>query len=1059
MGYRSNRAPSASVRPASASGSAPIRRTSRLAVVAVFCAAAASACGAAHGDDAPQGLLGELAREMGAAPAITARLSISPARPPAASAARAPSPRISRIAARAAQGVRDSADTGAMHAAALIDLLFDGGGGKSLQRSISSLRTAAGLAERPAPVLADLAAAYLVRWERDHTPRDLVAAIEAAEEALEREPGNAAARYNLALALERLGLVDEVAQGWRAYLAADSTSRWAGAARRHLRQVLAIPRESAPPAAGAPLPAWSAYAAAEPQRAREMGWCRVLGDWARAALEGDAAAAEAHLRRAEVLGAALERRPGGDATLVDGVRAIRARAGAAEAERLAGAHRDFAEGCELDRRVNFGAAAQKFASADAAAEGSPTLRAWARLLHGGAVFHGGEPGRGGAILRRVAAEADSVRHPALAGRARQLLGALLMRGDGYDSATAQARMASRLFARAGEREGEGGTLEALAVGQFGYQDVEQGWAFAHQALERLRSYRRSYRLHNLLATVAGFAADDGFPRAAVRIQEEGVRVAERTGEPAYLAEARLSLALLHATAGAGAAAGRDVAAADAAVKEMKEVDPKVQGWMAARRQMAVAPVRLRADPGGVAGALDSATAFFLDEMDAPLLAFPAMVDGAEARLAAGDAAGGTARLEAALAVLEQRRNSIRMELRRAAVFEEARALVDRATMLMLASGRTRDALRYLDRGRASLATVGAEVPVDAGRGAPAGRAGEVALAYAMVGDTLLAWTVAGERVELHRATLDTARLVREVERLRQQLEEGAGEAELRPGLSQLYEWLVRPLEGRLGGAGTPLVVVADGPLGSVPFAALLDARRGRYVVEDHPLRFAASLREAWRPVRRAGAGAASLFVADPAFDARRHPGFPRLAEAAEEARQIASGYPRPRVLSDAAANGEAMRAELRRAGLVHYAGHAVFDDERPERSYLLLAPAPGGGAAATLQAGEIAEMDLRHLSLVVLAACQTVRTGPGRAAGFSGLAGAFLAAGAGGAVGSLWQVDDRLTRPLMIEFHRAYRAAPNGPGALRAAQLRLLRSGDPALRSPAAWAGFRYAGS
>jgi CHAT domain-containing protein len=47
----------------------------------------------------------------------------------------------------------------------------------------------------------------------------------------------------------------------------------------------------------------------------------------------------------------------------------------------------------------------------------------------------------------------------------------------------------------------------------------------------------------------------------------------------------------------------------------------------------------------------------------------------------------------------------------------------------------------------------------------------------------------------------------------------------------------------------------------------------------------------------------------------------------------------------------------------------------------------------------------------------------------------------------------------MVEFHRAYSVTPDGPGALRTAQLRLLRSGDPALQTPAAWAGFRYAGS
>jgi CHAT domain-containing protein len=62
-------------------------------------------------------------------------------------------------------------------------------------------------------------------------------------------------------------------------------------------------------------------------------------------------------------------------------------------------------------------------------------------------------------------------------------------------------------------------------------------------------------------------------------------------------------------------------------------------------------------------------------------------------------------------------------------------------------------------------------------------------------------------------------------------------------------------------------------------------------------------------------------------------------------------------------------------------------------------------------------------------------------------------------VGSLGVVDDATTRALMTRFHRAWRAGGGGPGALRAAQLQLLRSPDPALRSPAAWGLFRYAGA
>jgi CHAT domain-containing protein len=416
------------------------------------------------------------------------------------------------------------------------------------------------------------------------------------------------------------------------------------------------------------------------------------------------------------------------------------------------------------------------------------------------------------------------------------------------------------------------------------------------------------------------------------------------------------------------------------------------------------------------------------------------------------------RLEVALTMLEQRRDSVRMEPRRAAVFETARSVVDRITALELASGRTTDALAYLDRGRESLATVGGRRNARE-NGGVSGPPGEVALEFALIGDTLLAWTVSGRQVELSRTRIDTVRLIRTIESLRARLEASAGVGELLPDLARLYETLLRPVADRLGSRGTPLVIVADGAVASVPFAALFDARRKRFLVEDHPLRFVPSLRAARRRSRRPAAGDVALFIADPAFEPGAHPGFERLKGAAAEVREVTGAYGTPQVLSGRGATAAVLRAALARAGIAHYAGHAVFNDDHPERSYLLLAPLAGEPRSGTLQAGEIAQLDLQHLALVVLSACQTVRTGPGRAAGLSGLAGAFIAAGAGGAVGSLWEVDDERTRPLMVAFHRAYRATGNGPTALRAAQLELLNRRDETLRSPATWAAFRYVGS
>jgi CHAT domain-containing protein len=61
-------------------------------------------------------------------------------------------------------------------------------------------------------------------------------------------------------------------------------------------------------------------------------------------------------------------------------------------------------------------------------------------------------------------------------------------------------------------------------------------------------------------------------------------------------------------------------------------------------------------------------------------------------------------------------------------------------------------------------------------------------------------------------------------------------------------------------------------------------------------------------------------------------------------------------------------------------------------------------------------------------------------------------------LGSLWRIDDQHARSVMDAFHRRYRLHEDGPRALREAQLQMLQSPDPALRSPAAWAGYRYAG-
>jgi CHAT domain-containing protein/tetratricopeptide (TPR) repeat protein len=955
--------------------------------------------------------------------------------------------RLAKLARHAAQA-RD--DPASLHTLAILDLVANDERGKALDRSIAVLERLAILSDHPAPVLADLAAALIVRSERTQAPRDLLEAYEAAEEAVSNEPRNLAALYNRALALDRFGLVDEVASAWEAYLAVDSATGWADEARRRRRVAVGVHAPAAP-APDAPLPIYTTYAAADPQGARELGMDRLLAEWGEAIQAGDAARAEDRLRRAHALGWALERRPGGDASLADMVRAIRA----AEQDpgamhNLARAHQEFAGGRRIFEALEFQQAEARFTAAGKAAVGSPSLASWTQVFLGLCRVQLNSVPEGLAILAE-AASADSARYPALVGRARWPLGRVLGQTERWDRGLQETTASARLFAHSGERANEGSALNILAEIRFVVGEPDSGYAAIHSALNRLRPYRASLRLHNLLAALGGAAASDGLDRSAGRIFAEGVGVAARNGNPFLEAEARLKRARHLAATGSLGAAQADVDVVRALVAGIDA--PGARAWVEAQLSEAEAVVSLRANPGRAAQAFDSAAAFFVGRQF-PFHVLPALIGGAQARLASGDTRGSLERLEAAFLLLDQRRDSLRMEPRRAAVFDATRTVVDQLVLLTLADGRPYEALRYMDDARASLAASGGRREMD--RNGYWHLAEEAVVEYARIADTLLTWSVTSGRVSVARTVLDTIQLARLVQELEVDLERGASATELRPGLSRLYEWLIRPVQSQLA-PGTPIVVVADGEIASVPFGALYDVRRARYLIEDHSLRFTASLREAARrPATEVIAGV--VLVTDPEHDPREHPLLDPLSHAREEVRAIERIYRGAAVLQGADVTRGAVEAALARAGVLHFAGHAVFDDHRPERSYLVLAPEAGQPSSGKITAAEVAGLDLRRVQLVVLSACRTVRSGRTRAAGFTGLSGALLAAGAAGTIGSTWDVNDRSTAALMVQFHRAYEQGRDGPRALQIAQLALLRSGDGSLRTPAAWAGFRYSG-
>lgn len=270
---------------------------------------------------------------------------------------------------------------------------------------------------------------------------------------------------------------------------------------------------------------------------------------------------------------------------------------------------------------------------------------------------------------------------------------------------------------------------------------------------------------------------------------------------------------------------------------------------------------------------------------------------------------------------------------------------------------------------------------------------------------------------------------------------------------QLYDILIKPIEGRLAAEGT-LVIVPDGPLRALPFAALMDPG-GTFLVQKTRLSIAPALSYSQpgldRTDRALQVVAASLQqeVALPAGT------FSKLEGTSAEAR-VAAGVDQPgmrgRFIEDF------RKADLDRAlsggriDVLHLATHASFNG-RSDRSFIV---ANGEAIPLADLRGLISQNRTRgdELDLLVLSACETA-VGDDQAS--MGLAGAAVQAGARSALASLWQVNDAGTVELMKNFYANYRAGKSKSEALREAQLALITSGD-GYNDPNIWAAFTLLG-
>jgi hypothetical protein len=163
----------------------------------------------------------------------------------------------------------------------------------------------------------------------------------------------------------------------------------------------------------------------------------------------------------------------------------------------------------------------------------------------------------------------------------------------------------------------------------------------------------------------------------------------------------------------------------------------------------------------------------------------------------------------------------------------------------------------------------------------------------------------------------------------------------------------------------------------------------------------------------AGAEKRFLFIANPTGD---------LPGASQEVEAIVASLGdgiTAKVLVGQDATPKAVLTELRSGqyGVIHYAGHAFFDQRQPKNSGLVLA------GERLLTADEM-ERVLRGRPVVFLNACTGGKAHSGEFTGgfmgsyTDGLATSLLLGGALACIGPLWNIEDRSAARLAIEFYR-----------------------------------------
>ena len=591
-----------------------------------------------------------------------------------------------------------------------------------------------------------------------------------------------------------------------------------------------------------------------------------------------------------------------------------------------------------------------------------------------------------------------------------------------------------------------------------------------------RHYVEAMRLSSLagdtrvLLTTIGSASRVEMRRkqwqAARALAAVGLSTAGHTGPPNLVTQSLAQLAVAEYRLGDIEAANRFIQRASIVAGRIPDDDmrTKLFGDIAALRGAMLRD----SDPRRAAGLLTQSIGFH--EKIRRTFALPELyLERGRCRLSSDDDSGALDDFFRGIAELEKQRASVNDVSLRSGMFDDSGELFIETIRLLFRRGEFSRAFEYAERSRAralldqlgesqgSTAPIATEERLRSELGT-----GTVLLEYVTMPDGLVIFSAGPDGLSARNVRVDARALDSLIDRFIRALEHGQSLVEIRQLSSSLQRLLVEPVRKQLIGA-TQVVVIPDGRLQRVPFAALVDSETQSYLVERFAVAKAPSvsvfLMANHSYAQRSGGVPERIAIfANPAIDRSSFGALPDLPMAELEAKAIASLYERSLLFERDKATTPRFAMEGRNSDVIHFGGHAIANNADTRRSAILLASDHNDDNGA-LYTSRITRFSFGRTRLVVLAACSTL-VGPTRTAeGMTSIARAFVAGGVPSVIGTLWDVDDAAASRLTYELHKSICAGASPAAALRSAQLQALRSTNAVLRHPGSWAAFELVGA